>query len=78
MDDKEFWRRFNLRTSPFFGEPLGAEYPIGLMVGRHDELARTLGGIAGSGSSRRAVVGANGVGKTTFVARVKGECARAG
>jgi hypothetical protein len=78
MDDKEFWRRFNLRTSPFFDEPLGVEHPIELMVGRHDELARTLGGIAGSGSSRRAVIGANGVGKTTFVARVKAECARAG
>lgn len=41
MVDKEFWLRFNLRTSPFFDKPLGAEYPMDLMVGRPDELART-------------------------------------
>jgi hypothetical protein len=64
-----------LSDDPFFQAPLApsedADYPISLFVGRDLDL-RLLGGqIVGSGSSRAIVQGAAGVGKTSFVNRLK-------
>jgi hypothetical protein len=68
------WNLFNLRESPYFQSTLGespARYPLSLFVGRDGEVRGLLGGIGGAGSSRQAVGGAPGVGKTTLVQSVK-------
>ena len=66
------WNVFNLRASPYWQESLGGSdraHPLSLLVGRAVELVeleRVLYG-AGESSSRQAVAGAPGVGKTTLV-----------
>lgn len=68
------WNLFNLRESPYFQSTLGesaARYPLSLFVGRDTELRGLLAGIGGAGSSRQAVGGAPGVGKTTLVQSAK-------
>ena len=71
------WTLYNLEASPFFQEPLeGADKsarPLNLFVGREQELKRLLDGIrnAGENSSRQAVAGSPGVGKTTLVKELK-------
>ncbi|MGH7637102.1 MAG: AAA family ATPase [Gemmatimonadaceae bacterium] len=74
------WHVYNLRESPYFQETLGADpdrYPLSLFVGRRAEAQRLLQAIGGSGSSRQAVGGAPGVGKTTLVQSVKADALRA-
>ena len=68
------WNLFNLQENPYFQTILGesgARYPLSLFVGRGVELGRLLAGIGGAGSSRQAVGGAPGVGKTTLVQSAK-------
>lgn len=70
------WNVFNLRASPYWQESLGgsdAVHPLSLFVGRHAELAELEAVLYGAGesSSRQAVAGAPGVGKTTLVKEFK-------
>ena len=71
------WNVYNLRGSPYFQETLeqthGAPHPLELFVGRDRELAALRAVIRGAGSSRQAVAGASGIGKTTLVQSVKAE-----
>ena len=69
------WRPFGLRADPYFQEALtpdpDADHPITLFVGREEEL-RLLGSqMLGAVSSRAVVQGPYGVGKTSFVNRLK-------
>ena len=75
------WHVYNLRESPYFQATLGGDpdrYPLSLFVGRRAEAKRLLETIGSSGSSRQAVGGAPGVGKTTLVQLVKSDALRAG
>lgn len=71
------WNLYNLVGSPYFQETLetaeGSARPLGLFVGRGAELAELRGRIHGAGemSSRQAVAGLPGVGKTTLVQELK-------
>ncbi|MBI3791109.1 MAG: ATP-binding protein, partial [Gemmatimonadetes bacterium] len=70
------WNAFGLRASPFWQDPLGnddAEHSLDLFVGRQRELRVLTDGLFGAGasSSRRAIHGGAGVGKTTLVKRLK-------
>src|SRR5580765_3450147 len=68
------WHLFNLRESPYFQDTLGepaSHYPLSLFVGRANEVTRLLAAIGGAGSSRLALGGAPGVGKTTLAQLVK-------
>ena len=70
------WNVFNLRASPYWQESLGGNdqaHPLSLFVGRAAELADLEGVLYGAGesSSRQAVAGAPGVGKTTLVKEFK-------
>ena len=68
------WHVFNLQESPYFQVTLGdapARHPLSLFVGREHEVGQLLAGIGGARSSRQAVGGAPGVGKTTLVQLVK-------
>ena len=70
------WNVFNLRASPFWQDPLGNEDPdhsLELFVGRGTDLKQLTDALFGAGasSSRRAIHGAAGVGKTTLVKRFK-------
>ena len=73
------WNIFNLHASPYWQDPLGDSdqtHPLALFVGRSRELQRLLNVLHGAGesSSRQALAGNPGVGKTTLV---KGFKARA-
>jgi hypothetical protein len=75
------WRLYGLRGSPFFQDTLGAtseRFPLSLFVGREREQQRLLSVIGGSESSRQAIAGPPGIGKTTFVQAVKGAAFEAG
>ena len=77
------WNVFNLQSSPFWQDPLGDEdvvHPLHLFVGREVELSLLTDGLyaAGASSSRRAIAGAPGVGKTTLVKRFKAVALSAG
>ncbi len=66
------WNIFNLHASPYWQDPLGDSdqtHPLALFVGRSRELRRLLNGLYGAGesSSRQALAGSPGVGKTTLV-----------
>jgi hypothetical protein len=68
------WHLFNLRESPYFQDTLGepaSHYPLSLFVGRDAEVRRLLAAIGGASSSRLALGGAPGVGKTTLAQLVK-------
>lgn len=74
------WHLFNLRESPFFQDTLeastDARYPIALFVGRTAEARRMLKEIGGKPSTRLAIKGPPGVGKTTLVQYLKSEVLR--
>jgi hypothetical protein len=68
------WNLFNLLESPYFQDTLGeatAHYPLDLFVGRDAEAKLLLSGIGGASSSRQAIGGQPGVGKTTLTQLVK-------
>ncbi len=70
------WHVFNLRSSPFWQDPLGdgdQTHPLSLFVGREAELEQLIAGLYGAGasSSRRAIAGSLGIGKTTLVKQFK-------
>ena len=71
------WAPYGLSDDPYFQQPIepdadpDATRPISLFVGRDEEI-RLLGGqVVGSSSSRAVVQGTAGVGKTSFVNRLK-------
>ena len=75
------WHVFRLRESPFFQDTLGSAghpYPLSLFVGRAAETAQLLEGIGGARSSRQAIAGSAGTGKTTIVQLVKAKAIDAG
>lgn len=76
------WNAYGLSTNPFFQEELrsdpAAPYPIALHVGRDAELQLGLRQLGDGRSSRVIVEGAPGIGKTSFVNKLKAEVARAG
>lgn len=77
------WKPYGLRRDPFFQEELRAdptaEYPVqSLFVGRAAELTRLGRYLGGSNPTRTLIEGAAGVGKTSFVNRVKADLAEAG
>jgi DNA-binding MarR family transcriptional regulator len=76
------WEPFGLRGSPFFQEELRPsgedEHPITLFVGRTEELRRIARRVVSDRSSRTIVQGDPGIGKTSFVNRLKAEVAGAG
>lgn len=69
------WTPYGLSDDPFFQAPLtpgeDAPRPISLFVGREREMQLLGGQIVGSASSRAVVQGLPGVGKTSFVNRLK-------
>lgn len=71
------WNLYNLVASPYFQETLehveASPRPLSLFVGRETELRRLRDTIHGAGgmSSRQAVAGVPGVGKTTLVQELK-------
>jgi hypothetical protein len=75
------WRLYNLGSSPFFQatlRPDSVATPLSLFVGRQNERQRLLSAIGGSRSSRQAVAGRPGIGKTTLVQAVKADALAAG
>jgi hypothetical protein len=73
------WAPYGLRDDPFFQQPLQptaddeAPRPITLFVGRDAELTLVANQILGSSNSRAILEGEAGVGKTSFVSRLKAE-----
>jgi hypothetical protein len=70
------WGLYNLRSSPFFQATLQADSqttPLQLFVGRQRERQLLLTTIGSSASSRQAVAGRPGIGKTTLVQTVKAD-----
>ena len=75
------WDSFNLKSSPYFQTALekGSETKsLNLFVGRQKEQRRLLTAIGSSDSSRQAVAGPPGIGKTTLVEVVKNEASEVG
>ncbi len=77
------WNFFNLQSSPYWQDPLGdrdLSHPLSLFTGRQTELATLIQGLTGAGdsSSRRAIAGAPGVGKTTLVKQFKAKALELG
>ncbi|MFO7628569.1 MAG: ATP-binding protein [Prochlorococcaceae cyanobacterium] len=70
------WSLYNLRSSPYFQATLRADSqatPLRLFVGRQRERQLLLTTIGSSASSRQAVAGRPGIGKTTLVQTVKAD-----
>lgn len=70
------WGLYNLRSSPYFQATLRADSqatPLHLFVGRQRERQLLLTTIGSSASSRQAVAGRPGIGKTTLVQTVKAD-----
>ncbi|WP_341886246.1 AAA family ATPase [Synechococcus sp. UW140] len=70
------WGLYNLRSSPFFQATLRADSqatPLRLFVGRKRERQLLLTTIGSSASSRQAIAGRPGIGKTTLVQTVKAD-----
>ncbi|MCS5700363.1 ATP-binding protein [Cyanobium sp. FGCU-52] len=75
------WGLYNLRSSPFFQATLRADSqatPLRLFVGRQRERQLLLTTIGSSASSRQAVAGRPGIGKTTLVQTVKADAQAGG
>jgi len=74
LDLPTVWNVYNLRGSPFFQDMLVAGHDrrsLDLFVGRGRELAALHAYLLGRDSSRQAVGGVSGVGKTTLVQMLK-------
>jgi hypothetical protein len=75
------WEPFGLSGNPFFqselspGDPV---HPVSLFVGRDAELERVRRRLSTDTSTRTIIEGAPGVGKTSFVNRLKSDLARHG
>ena len=70
------WKLYNLRSSPYFQTTLHQgphATPTRLFVGRKRERQQLLSTIGGGRSSRQAVAGRPGLGKTTLVQAVKAD-----
>ena len=70
------WKLYNLRSSPYFQTTLHQDSqatPTRLFVGRKRERQQLLSTIGGWRSSRQAVAGRPGLGKTTLVQAVKAD-----
>lgn len=82
MTIPNLWEPFGLRGSPFFQDELRPTdedgHPVTLFVGRSEELRRITRRIASDRSTRTIVQGDPGVGKTSFVNRLKADFAAAG
>lgn len=75
------WNLFGLCESPFFQDTLGEGdhlRPLSLFVGRERELEEVLTTIGGQRSSRQALGGPPGIGKTTLVQVAKAHAIEAG
>ena len=75
------WGLYNLRSSPFFQATLRADSqatPLSLFVCRQTERQLLLTTIGSSPSSRQAVAGRPGIGKTTLVQTVKADAQAGG
>lgn len=76
------WSAYGLAANPFFQEELrsdpAASYPVALHVGRDAEMRLALRQLGGGTSSRMIVEGAPGIGKTSFVNKLKAEVTQAG
>jgi hypothetical protein len=75
------WEPFGLSANPFFqselspGDPV---HPVSLFVGREAELERVRRRLSTDTTTRTIIEGAPGVGKTSFVNRLKSDLARYG
>ena len=82
MELPNLWTLYNnLRTSPYFQDTLRDDReatPLSLFVGRQQERDFLLTTIGGSRSSRQALAGRPGIGKTTLVQAVKADALAAG
>ena len=75
------WGLYNLRSSPFFQATLRSDTeatPLRLFVGRQRERQLLLTTIGSSRSSRQALAGRPGIGKTTLVQAVNADAQAAG
>jgi hypothetical protein len=75
------WEPFGLSGNPFFQSELSAGdpvHPVSLFVGRDAELERVRRRLSTDTSTRTIIEGAPGVGKTSFVNRLKADLARNG
>ena len=75
------WSLYNLRSSPYFQATLRADSQatsLRLFVGRQRERQLLLTTIGSSASSRQAVAGRPGIGKTTLVQTVKADAQAGG
>lgn len=75
------WEPFGLNGNPFFQSELSAGntlHPVSLFVGRDRELGRVQRRLATDTATRTIIEGAPGVGKTTFVNRLKADLATLG
>ena len=75
------WGLYNLRSSPYFQATLRSDAeatPLSLFVGRQGERQLLLTTIGSSRSSRQALAGRPGIGKTTLVQAVKADAREAG
>jgi hypothetical protein len=81
MTIANLWEPFGLRGTPFFQDelrPLDPEHPVDLFVGRRDEVSLVARRIASDTATRTVVQGDAGVGKTSFINKIKSEVTRAG
>lgn len=75
------WALYSLRSSPYFQATLRSDTeatPLSLFVGRQMERQLLLTTIGSSRSSRQALAGRPGIGKTTLVQAVKADAREAG
>lgn len=75
------WEPYGLRSSPFFQDelkPTDEDHPVSLFVGREGELRRLLRRVVSDPATRSIVQGGPGVGKTSFVNRLKADLAAGG
>lgn len=79
MSLPNLWKLCGFKASPYFQETLRENSDtksLSLFVGREEEQRRLLATIGSNDSSRQAVAGFPGVGKTTLVQAVKAEAKR--